>query len=124
MRQLYVNVYSVGKAYGGPEEGGWYFNTGTPVTSIKVELTEAEWEAARDLFEFFFGDDPDEWDHDKWSEYLRMVERQRAEKLREELEAIYPRSGKASSVLGGLDYDVVFEDHFARAYPESRPYYE
>ena len=24
----YVNLYSVGRAYGGPEEGGWYYDYG------------------------------------------------------------------------------------------------
>jgi hypothetical protein len=28
----YVNVYEVGQSYGGPEEGGWWFSTGDPLT--------------------------------------------------------------------------------------------
>ena len=27
MRAKYVNVYMVDQAYGGPEEGGWWYNT-------------------------------------------------------------------------------------------------
>ena len=29
MRTLYVNVYQVERAYGGSEEGGWWYDTGT-----------------------------------------------------------------------------------------------
>jgi hypothetical protein len=37
----YVNVYSVDRSYGGPEEGGWWFNSGTPVAAVPVS-TEGE----------------------------------------------------------------------------------
>ena len=29
----YVNVYSVTRHYGGPEEGGWWYNAGEPIES-------------------------------------------------------------------------------------------
>lgn len=38
----YVNVYVVDRRFGGPEEGGWWFDTGTPVASIPVEDDQAE----------------------------------------------------------------------------------
>lgn len=38
---LYVNVYLVDQAYGGPEEGGWYYKCGEPMESCHVE-TEVE----------------------------------------------------------------------------------
>ncbi len=28
--KYYVTVYSVGQCYGGPEEGGWWYDAGTP----------------------------------------------------------------------------------------------
>ena len=31
--QYYVNVYDVTRAYGGPEEGGWWYDTGEPIAS-------------------------------------------------------------------------------------------
>lgn len=34
---LYVNVYDVESNYGGPEEGGWYFNSGTLLESIPAQ---------------------------------------------------------------------------------------
>lgn len=47
-----------------------------------------------------------------------------ASSLRDELKEKFPDTGKSSSVLGGEDYRVRCERHFARSYPESRPYYE
>lgn len=47
-----------------------------------------------------------------------------AETVRNIYRLDYPNTGKRSSVLGGEDYDVVIERHFARAFPESRPHYE
>ena len=31
--RLYVNCYMIDHAYGGPEEGGWYYTVGRPVES-------------------------------------------------------------------------------------------
>lgn len=33
----YVNAYAVSREYGGPEEGGWYFDLGTPLASVPVK---------------------------------------------------------------------------------------
>lgn len=37
MNILYVNAYAVTRHYGGPEEGGWWFNSGSPLASIPVK---------------------------------------------------------------------------------------
>jgi hypothetical protein len=34
---IYLNVYDIGRVYGGPEEGGWWYDTGIPVASIPFE---------------------------------------------------------------------------------------
>lgn len=36
MPVVYVNAYEVERCYGGPEEGGWYFNAGYPIASVPV----------------------------------------------------------------------------------------
>jgi len=36
MREMFVNVYTVQQGYGGPEEGGWWYEIGTPVTCMKT----------------------------------------------------------------------------------------
>lgn len=32
----YVNVYELDRHYGGPEEGGWWYDSGTLITSIPL----------------------------------------------------------------------------------------
>lgn len=32
----YVNAYEIDRAYGGPEEGGWWFDVRCPISSIRV----------------------------------------------------------------------------------------
>lgn len=40
---FWVNVYSIHRCFGGPEEGGWWYDTGDPVASIPVKgLSRAE----------------------------------------------------------------------------------
>lgn len=43
----FVNVYELSRDYGGPEEGGWYYDSGFPVLSI--ETTEEYAEAIADM---------------------------------------------------------------------------
>jgi hypothetical protein len=43
----YVNAYDTNQAYGGPEEGGWWFDTGEPLASVPV-YTDEEADAARE----------------------------------------------------------------------------
>lgn len=38
----YVNAYEVTRQYGGPEEGGWYYDEGTPVASMPVTTAKDE----------------------------------------------------------------------------------
>lgn len=33
---LYLNAYEVCRAYGGPEEGGWWYDAGEPLASIPI----------------------------------------------------------------------------------------
>lgn len=39
---LFVNVYLVDRAYGGPEEGGWWYGCGELVQSIGVPARKAK----------------------------------------------------------------------------------
>ena len=36
--QYYVNVYEIDRGYGGPEEGGWWYDIGNPVLSVPFDL--------------------------------------------------------------------------------------
>lgn len=35
--KYYVNVYEVTQAYGGPEEGGWWYECGIPIASVPFD---------------------------------------------------------------------------------------
>ena len=119
--QLYVNIYTVGRASGGPEEGGWFYDYGTPISAILVEFTEAEHQAITAYARAILGEG--EEFTDEWLEVFRTKLREKAERIAEPLRTQYAATGKRSSVLGGEDYEVVIEDHFARAYPEEVPTY-
>ena len=47
--QLYVNAYGVVLAFGGPEEGGWWYDAGDPLASVPVANREQAIEALRTL---------------------------------------------------------------------------
>jgi hypothetical protein len=57
--ERYVNVYAIKRCYGGPEEGGWWFDAGEPVEcyfcpseeTLQHFLAKAteEWEGHRDV---------------------------------------------------------------------------
>ena len=42
---IFVNVYELDQSYGGPEEGGWWVSTQTPVASEQMVGTADVWEA-------------------------------------------------------------------------------
>ena len=90
----YVNLYLTNKAYGGPEEGGWWFGTGEPVRS----------------FAFFT--------RKKAERCLAMVRKIAA--CRNETE----RRHEPSSVLCDGWYEAGIEPEPAREYPTERPGYE
>lgn len=39
---VFVNVYEVDRIYGGPEEGGWWYDAGTAVVSRQVSEADSE----------------------------------------------------------------------------------
>lgn len=50
--QWYFNIYEIGRAYGGPEEGGWYYDYGKPIESVPLKshpfVLDANGEEMRD----------------------------------------------------------------------------
>lgn len=38
----FVNAYEIDRIYGGPEEGGWWYNAGTVVESVEVAESEVD----------------------------------------------------------------------------------
>lgn len=93
--QRYVNVYSVNRHYGGPEEGGWWYDSGELMLSVRVTGKDAgEVEAAE----------------------LILVG-----KLSE---SYSDTRSRYSMVPRDVDYHVMIEEHEGKDWPEERPHYE
>lgn len=90
----FVNVYALDRLYGGPEEGGWWFDCGEPVESVEV---------------------PDE--QHALVVQGRMMREYPSTGARSSMS--YGRSGN-----GVVDYAVWIEDHPAAHWPEHYPRYE
>jgi hypothetical protein len=95
----YINVYEVTQSFGGPEEGGWWFDCGTPLESVRCD-NEQEFDAATLILEKRYEVD----EKNRWSR-----ERQ---------------AGMHSCMPGAYSVMILVEDKFAEAYPQTCPHYE
>ena len=126
---LYVNAYEVSRHYGGPEEGGWWYNNYSPLASIPVIATVVEghdnicYNCARARENVIDGNKPE---FCKWSYHLVAKDNAQVEMFKAHLENCYGdmREGSIYSVLGGTDINICVEDHPAKQSPETRPRYE
>jgi hypothetical protein len=55
----FVNVYEVDYGYGGPEEGGWYFNVYDHIDTVRCDTFEEAERTRENLREGQYADDPD-----------------------------------------------------------------
>lgn len=115
---VYLNTYEVWQAYGGPEEGGWWYECGSPVQSVLISDQE----------------------YDDWMEANPQEERtaqcQRATEFFTQGKPPTPAktgyggytfvvgSDEPSTFVNDNDYNSCFEDHYAEPYPQERPRYE
>lgn len=105
----YINAYAVTRHYGGPEEGGWWYNAGRPLASIPWAAPEA----LMDNEGFIL------WD--RYPKYEKDIDKVK-EKLRQSLKS--EEYGDIYSMLGGQAVNIRFEKEIAKPYPEERPHYE
>ena len=93
----YLNVYIVDRAYGGPEEGGWWYDYGVPYASVPL------------------GEDDGPAYHQPavqkaaWKRWVKASNEDRPQ---------------VSSVSSEGIYVIRFEQGMAAAWPTERPYYE
>jgi len=97
LRDTYVNVYELDSLYGGPEEGGWWYDVGTPFLSLKVE----QYDRAGDIID------------------LTVALREQYRDNGNRRSTVYREVSDKPT-----DYAVVIEDHPAREWPEETPRYE
>lgn len=97
-KTYYVNLYEIDQAYGGAEEGGWWFTCGEFIRSHSFMFTD------------------------------RIEARTRMELLnaRTDIVANDPRGSRAqlSSVTCEGRYNWCVEDHPGENFPQERPFYE
>ena len=91
-----VALYEIDRAYGGPEEGGWWYNCGTLERTVKVfHNADKAWQFTRRM--------------NHWLERLNK----------------HNRADVYSIAYRGGAYEAICNTHVAPAhFPESRPYYE
>lgn len=114
---VYLNTYERYQAYGGPEEGNWFYEVGTPLQSI-----------------FYSNEDYDEWiDKQDWDQLREIKDKAtyaytegRTPKPIDNGTGGYifmPGSDIPSGHRMSDDIYSCFEDHYAEDYPEQRPTY-
>ena len=102
--KLYVNLYMHDRAYGGPQEGGWWYDTYAPVSEEDAE-----------------------WEHAKPPKFGLFATEAKAEDARNELEGWCNLANETrrspSSVLSEGHYVAMLEAWPAEYQPSSRPFY-
>lgn len=99
-RVVYVNAYAVSQLYGGPEEGGWWYDAGTPLASIPVIV-------------------PDDWVGNQDHDDINAAK----EQLKAAIGWVSKHPGRYS-VIGGDDFEIYVENEMAQPFPSERPHYE
>ena len=114
----YLNTYQIWQCYGGPEEGGWWYEAGTPVQSIFLGNESADdyieardWEEIKDLRE---------------KATITYTEGRKPKPIANATGGyiFLPGSDIPSTYVRDNDYTSVIEDHYAEDYPQQRPHYE
>ncbi len=131
----YVNAYAVTRHYGGPEEGGWWYNRGTPLASVPIPCTFTE-DHDTDGDGTTFGDDQVGWctgcfsddgerrkicAHTTWE-----ADANASEHMIAYLKAAFAdvNDGDIYSVCGGTDVQIQLDTEQACEWPRATPRYE
>tara|TARA_R110002020_G_scaffold123419_1_gene279824 strand:- start:83 stop:436 length:354 start_codon:yes stop_codon:yes gene_type:complete len=113
-KMFYVNVYEIGQAYGGPEEGGWYYDVGKPIKCLGGYSSRdvAKDKAVRvDRNKFSEGCDEYKMGYGPWDG---------CDDDGNPDDAYLTRGGE----WGESEVAVYVEEHPPRIFPQERPYYE
>ena len=110
----YLNIYELGEAYGGPEEGGWWYTVGNPVESQSYadeelkrmqrtrQVLNERFQQADSTYAMGYGN------HDGINEEGFGDDN------------FLMKGG----VWGRINLTARIEDHPAKGFPSERPYYE
>lgn len=103
---FYVTVYATEERYGGPEEGGWWYESGIPVKHIRVRGFEKAMNVAEE-FNSKQSDEPREILNGSF-----------------DYEISGPNDCDGSEIFGSRLTAYVAGKRPGKAYPERRPHYE
>jgi len=98
-----VAIYETNRAFGGKEEGGWYYDTGFPTNRHDLAVLTRMFPKAQE---------------------------EEARKYRESLEEVASEANKEenrkdpSSVLCNGYYEVLLMEGYPQSYPDQKPHYE
>ena len=98
-RELYVAAHEVTSSYGGPEEGGWWYDVGTVLNATRIVASIDPAETVERLRE----------------EYTRVYDR---------LMPLYGEESTRHLTTGEPDLSVSISDERPCDYPATRPHYE
>jgi hypothetical protein len=131
--RIYINAYAVTRHYGGPEEGGWWFNAGRPLASVPISVQEAitvtddrcpgrgEYALEETIDRESYEHPDDAPDPRRWILRFNPDRAERVEaELRETLGDVV--EGDINSVLGGVELQIRREDQPAATWSDYRPY--
>lgn len=121
---MYVNTYEVTRHYGGPEEGGWWYNHDEPIASIPVQAVSVEghndscWNCSRAR------SGEESYNFCKWSFHLVPKSGDDVDYMTSYSRSLFENriSGDIYSANGGVAVKVVLEDHVGERTP--KPHYE
>jgi hypothetical protein len=140
--RLYLNVYAVTRHYGGPEEGGWWFNAGEPLASVPFEgkqldgcptILQHGYCACHSENGVYLKSNPafdpegDEAEMANVPEHLHVsYDRAVVMAKRLELEKMFAdvAEGNIYSMRGGVAVEVQIQSEVAAHWPRERPHYE
>ena len=109
VRTYYVNLYKEGMGYGGPEEGGWWYDEGYPV---KPDDFLCDWNTKffKSILDKTYDTEEEAYDQCRQlSPTLRYYNKGFPDK---------------TSVLSTGIYVLKVQDHKPKEYPEVKPHYE
>lgn len=127
----YVNAYAVTRHYGGPEEGGWWYNAGRPLASVPIPCTFTEDHDTdgddgqqNGFCTGCFTDDGERAPicaHTTWEPDANAKEH-----MATYLKAAFGdvKDGDIYSVLGGVDVQIRVDIEQGYEWPRQRPHYE
>lgn len=128
---LYVNAYSVTRNYGGPEEGGWYYNAFEPIASIPVKAISHEGCGDHCVNCRYASEgkvNPETGTAYKFckSSFHLVGDEEKIALFTKHLQECfgYINNGNIYSVLGGEELKIVVEDHPGAYSPKEKPHYE